>query len=394
MTKTAPFRAFLAWHEACMIYLDDNSRVLSGCIASEIIFRYAGCHFMIANGHAEQAGSIGGIAMRKKLLLLLFLLSILGMERRANADCLKWVEAGKADNLDNFGMIAYDENEQKVAYCDGASLWYFNGSTWELYWQGVPNAGPGWNYILPDAFYFDEVLQTLVLIGSIHDDQPGDGEGGLIGFRYTPGQGFLAYGDFLEGSGVLNDQYPIRTMAYDSARKRAVFAPAISQWEPVTIEYDGIHFYVIPNADGLLIVSGFAAYDPESAKTVFAGTIKIPSGWINKTCIYDGTSWTRVDDQVMCADSLCPTSGIAFDPSLHGIVSLSNAPFPQSTWLFNDGSWQTLTVDTNMGSSAYGWLVFDYNRNKMVLLGEEVGTYYMETWEFGYFDHCRPTSRP
>ena len=97
----------------------------------------------------------------------------------------------------------------------------------------------------------------------------------------------------------------------------------------------------------------------------------------------------------MCSDSLCPSSGIAYDPALHGIVSLSNAPFPQSTWLFKDGSWQILTIDTNMGNSAYdGWLVFDYNRKKMVLLGEEVGTYYMETWELGYFNHCRPISRP
>jgi len=300
--------------------------------------------------------------MSKKNLLFVFLIADLWLGIIGSAQCWNWIMDRRDNAPQNGFMLAYDENEQKVALLAGnLELWYFDGEMWDKYWEGFPDTGSdSLLYLGPAGIYFDENLHSLILFGIVGSYPEW---GGIAAFRYTPGQGWKIYGDYL-GMVIPLDGSQVLTLAYDSLRKRVVTLMTAVDVGNVTVEYDGFQFYMFPNPQGINFWDGYAAYDPEAQKVVFLGIGTYPNTDIH-TFEYDGTTWTQVDDQPTCPGTnrdACWPAGLAYNPDLHGIVTIPMNIQETNTWLYIDGGWKILNTASSLTTRGWSWMTYDYKR--------------------------------
>jgi len=309
---------------------------------------------------------------------------------------MEWVKF-RPDNAPQYGyLIAYDKSAQKVALLSGdLELWYFDGKSWVKDWEGIPDTDyDNLYYYGALGIFYDDRISALVLIAHIGSPTQ---MGGIELLRYTADKHWVRYGDFLAGAlppGAA-DQL---ALAYDSTHQSVVMI--VDYWPDgnATVVYDGTNYSINLNPPDIYLSWGFAAYDPESDKVVFYGSDSFSTDNIN-VYEYDGRTWTQTLNQPSCqgtSENHCAPAGLAYDPILHGIVSITQSVESALTWLYINNLWMPINVESNLPHWGGALMTFNYCNGYLLNYYPTLGSDFIiyNTWKLKESNHCRPINKP
>ena len=329
--------------------------------------------------------------------LMLIVMLGMGLAEPAGGGCWKWVKQNVTQSPEpiDVSKATYDEGRKEVVILPAAGylyplqLWAYNGEDWYQYWEGpVDMAGTPASFIETYALYYDQILETLIMVGWI---QYGFEQAGIGIFEFIPGQKFRLIADY-------DAPLWVPWACYDSKRRRTVMAGHVgsSGW---TVEYDGNTFFVFDNPSGFVMTGGVAAYDPEIERTVYFGPNR--DGYGLETLEWDGTTWTVMQTKTKPSQYI---NSMVYVPEMQGLMGVVSWPNvvgqsePVEIWLYRNSSWEIVDIGNNptpyRGSISDSFLAYD-EADKQVLLGGVPGFTLIEsTWKLVPAGHCRPTARP
>jgi len=280
-------------------------------------------------------------------------------------------------------------------YYETITIWKLIDGAWINVWNGDLDLPPNLYFGDVGNFYYDEILGSPMLLV--------DYSGPVIEtcwqflWRYVPGSGFVNPTNL-----PLCAERESFSVDYDNLRKREVFVGEFGYGMgvyPLSIEYDGIYYYIVPNTSSdvtdLIFEMGRSGYDPNTGHVVFFGQRyeEQPA----ETWEYNGKVWTLI--QTINSPPMrneAPIYGMFYVPALGGLLAIPNATNSMDTWIYRNHQWYILADSGKPDHNYFGLMAYDPIRHVPIYYDPGLIAYghSNKLWELKCPSHIRPVAKP